>query len=203
MEYSITRALAELKLLDKKIIKATKGLTVAVDKLKRDKNIEKIESFKRDQKANYDSINDLIARKTLIKAKIVESNANTYVKINDVSMTVSEAIEKKSEIQYKKELLAVIKSTYVNVKDKVENYNERINRNLQNLLETHFGKDTKVNENDIKVIAEPYLQQNEYEILEALDCEKVIKELTEEIDNFENEVDYVLSESNTLTKIKI
>ena len=73
MKYSITRALAELKLLDSRIKKNTDSLVSANNKLKRTKDIHgtSVEDFKSEGLSKLESIKDLIKRKADIKSKIV------------------------------------------------------------------------------------------------------------------------------------
>lgn len=97
---SITRALSELKLLDKRILKGIKDadfLSYEINK----KNV--LKTF--EPKEQLQSVEDLIARRSTLKSKIMESNASTKVKIAGKEMLVIEAIEMKETIQYKKQLL--------------------------------------------------------------------------------------------------
>ena len=48
---------------------------------------------------------DLISRRNKIKSAIIMSNAKTVVEVAGKQMTVAEAIDKKSSIEYEKELL--------------------------------------------------------------------------------------------------
>src|SRR5690606_13391079 len=108
MTLSIAGALVELKLLDKRIEKATgNGLFVSY---KLGQNVPKL--FKNSEemlttiKASHQSVTALITRRNMIKSAIVVSNATTKVTIGDESMTVAEAIERKNSIYYDKALLS-------------------------------------------------------------------------------------------------
>lgn len=207
MEMSITRALAELKRLDKRINKAIMSSTFVVSNKKSAKNVNGImtkEDFAVSVKSNFDSIQALIARKKFIKSAIVESNAKTYVVIGGVKMTVADAIERKNNIEYEKNLLERMNYQLKRAIVDMENKNSAVDDKLDTLLETMLGKDNAKNvDKETNEFAVSYRNDNEYEILDPIKIEKEIEKLEEDIENFESEVDYVLSESNTITKIVI
>jgi hypothetical protein len=208
MEISITRALAELKNLDSKINRAINSGVYIAGAKKSSKKINGIftrEDFDKRAKADYQSATDLIKRRKLIKSKVVESNANTNVKISNVEMSRADAIERKESILYEKELLNELEKQYNSILVGVRRENERVDANLQKLLETSMGKEgkQKATEDDINAIANPFKEQNEYEVVNPLELQNLIKQLRDEIEGFETEVDYVLSTSNALTIIEI
>lgn len=195
---SITRALAELKLLDKRISKGIKDsdfLSYEINK----KNI--LKTF--EPKEQLQSVEDLIARRALLKSKIMESNASTKVKIAGKEMLVIEAIEMKETIQYKKQLLKTLENTRLAVRTRIENINEDVKHRLDGLLQANFGKESKTKDSETEAIAKPFLERNEAKEVDLIDIDNKIKTLSDEIDTFESEVDFVLSESNSLTKISI
>ena len=49
----------------------------------------------------------------------------------------------------------------------------------------------------------PYRSANEYGLVDALEAEKLIKKMKDEIQDFESEVDTVLQISNSVTIIEI
>jgi len=208
MEMSITRGLSELKLLKDRIERKIQSSKYIVGNKKSNKKIDGIytkEELITTIKADYQSVLDLINRRKIIKAEIVKSNANTVVKISGKEMTVAEAIERKESIQFEKTLLNTMEQHYRLAIAKVANENEKVQANLDNLLNTTFGKENKnkTAENEIKIISDPYLEQNEWEVINPLKLQEEIGKLKSSIEDFLNEVDFSLSESNTITKIQI
>lgn len=205
MQMSITRALAELKLLDKKIEKATRqGLFVSTAVGKKPvKGYKTNEEFEQTATSQYQSVLALIKRRQVIKSAIVQSNATTVVEIAGVKMTVAEAIERKTSITYEQELLRKVSLDFYQANDRAETENERVKHRLDQLLEANFGKDAKAKDTEVEAIAKPFLEQNETKVIDPIGARKEIEKLQESIDNFLTEVDFVLSESNTITKIEI
>ena len=120
-------------------------------------------------------------------------------------MTVAEAIERKESIQFEKDLLSHMTSQYNSSVSKMNTENEKVQLKLDELLNTSLGKEgkQKASEDEINIISRPYLDQNELVLVNPLEIHKEIEKLKEEIEQFEMEIDFTLSESNTITKIEI
>jgi hypothetical protein len=205
MEISITRALSELKNLDKRIHKKiNEGHFVAMTKgTKPVKGYKNNQKYEEDVQKTYQSINSLIRQKQKLKNAIVLSNASTKVEITSKEFTVAEIIEYKNLIHYKQELLNKLKMDFLSAHDKAELENMKVKERLDSLLEANFTKETRAKETEVEMISKPFLEANEAKTIDPLDARKKINELEEEIDTFLSEVDFVLSESNAKTLIKV
>lgn len=205
VKISITRGLAELKNLDNRIQKAIQegqyiGFTTGKKVIP---GFQTNEEFEEKIKANYQSVQDLIKRRNLIKSAIVQSNATTKVTIAGIEMTVAEAIERKTSIKYDQQLLEKMKQAYSFVINKYEVEDERVKERLDEHLQKTFGKDVKVTSDQYDSVAKPFLEQNAPKIIDPLKLKDEIDKLAKNISDFLTEVDFALSESNTLTQIEI
>jgi hypothetical protein len=209
---TITRALAELKLLDKKIkkrvdLRSNNTLVPVGLYQNRNKKIigtnQTIEEFEKNTRANYQSIKDLISRRNAIKIAIIESNSKTEVTINGSVFTVAGAIERKNSIEYDKSLLKTLSTQYNDSLERQESHNIDMNEKIDKMIEANLGSDKKRDSTEYKLIAEPYQDANEMKICDPLNVSKEIEDLDEEIEGFLNEVDFVLSESNSQTYIEV
>lgn len=204
----VTKGLNELKLLDSRINrKIEEGEFIAAAKLSV-KNVNgKItkEAYKANAKADYQSIVDLIKRRNNIKSAIIQSNAVTKVDIAGKIMTVAEAIDKKSSIEYEISLLEKLTMQYKTSSDIIIKENEKVDYSIEQLLNTAYGKEgkEKITQASYDAIAEPYRKANEYGLVDALDGEKLIKEMKDKIERFLSEVDTALQISNSTTIINI
>lgn len=206
MEISITRALKELTLLDKRILDSISVSTfVGYAKKSSTKinNIHTRDEFDKLVASNYDSIQALINRRVEIKSKIVESNANTIVVIGGIKYTVAAAIEAKSLIDYKKSLLAKLESQFRQANAVVSKENEKVDEKVYQML-----KDARSEENNTADLKEDsyitqYRNTHEFDLVNPIKIHEKIEILRREIEDFENEVDFALSESNAITKITI
>lgn len=206
MEISITRALKELTLLDKRIEDAIDD-SIFVGYAKKSstkiKNIYTREEFDKLVTSNFDSVQALMNRRLEIKAKIVDSNAKTMVTIGGKEYTVAAAIEAKSLIFHKKNLLETLESQLKNATAIVSRENEKVDEKVYQLIKEAKNEDnTSVDLGEDSYIIK-YRNKHEFDLVNPIKIHEKIVKLKEEIENFENEVDFVLSESNAITKITI
>lgn len=208
MEMTITRALAELKLLDARINSTINQTQFIGGKKKSATKVtptQTVEEFNANVKSQYESAKKLIENRKLIKSAIVDSNANVKVKIGEVEMTVADAIERKDSIKYEQAFLNQMINHFNQATAQVNRENEKVQQKLDELLVASFGKEQKgkAGDNEIKAISEPFLAQNEFEIVDPLKLKEKIDKLQFDIQGFVSEVDYVLSESNAVNKISV
>ena len=204
----VTKGLNELKLLGNRINrKIEEGEFVGAAKVSAVNINGKItkEAFKANAKASYASIVDLIKRRNEIKSAIIKSNAKTMVRIAGKDMTVAEAIERKSSIEYEKNLLNCLTQQYNESIKSVNLHNEEVDESIEQLLITAYGKEgkEKITEASFNAIANPYREANEYGLVDVLEINKLIKKMQDDIEAFESEVDTCLQISNSTTFIEI
>lgn len=203
---TIHRALSELKLIDSKIEKQIMEIEpVGVyQKGKPVNGFIKEEDFVSSVTGKYQSISDLIARKSKIKSAIVKANGETKVKVAEIEMTIADAINFKTAVRYKKLLADKLKARQQAVVADMNRGNGKIEENLQRILEATFGKENvKTDKNDIESVSKPYLESNLFHLLDPLEVTKKIEALEKEVAEFLAEVDAVLSEINAITFIEV
>lgn len=201
MAMSITQGLAELKLLDKRLSKRLDGVAWTAVSTKT-KKVD-ADELNKTASSEYQSYMDLVSRRDTIKRAIVLSNAVTMVSIGKWAGTVAEAIEHKSSIVYKKKLLEKMKQNSLSTQVEFQAANEEVNLRLDRLLSSELGKDIKTNPETIASLTASFQETNKVVLVDPLGLKKMIAELEEEIDAFETNVDWVLSETNGKTLIKI
>ena len=211
MKYTITRALAELKTLKNRYTKEVYNLHLIA--VKHGKNLRtpysqyKPEDFKAQAKSEYQSICDLERRITEIKNKIDESNFTTKVTIGDKEMTIIEVLNYKNNIlglkearlltlkDLKKKALLDYDKALLENKAKVENFVSGKNSNTANASKSAMELEGETVEAIEKVWA--------VELIDPLELDKEIESLENEIETFKHNIDFVLSESNSITTIEV
>ncbi len=200
---SVARALVELKTLDSRINKLIVNSNFIICKTK-NKNYQYNEvDFKKMVESEYQSLNDLIIRRDSVKNAIVMSNSKTEVEIGGRKMTVSQAIEFKNTIQYKRTILDTMKRQRQSATVDSESHRQKVQQKIDDNIKIVCGKDTKPDASTIQTITESISKSDPIEVFDPLNLDKVIKDLETEIEDFSANVDYVLSESNALTQITI
>jgi hypothetical protein len=209
---TVHKALAELKIIDNRINNAiAEGSYVVANKHSNEKIGGKtINDYKEHMKASHQKVCDLIARRNAIKRAVVLSNANTKVKVGNDEFTVAEAIEMKNHgMEFKATFLRTV--AYQNQVAQTE-----LNRNSGDAIEKRAEqyvlsviqaqpKDAKmaIDSDAMQALRKDYIKNNTYDLIDPLNVNKIIEELTDEINEFNTEVDAALSVSNALTVIEI
>ena len=208
---TIHKALAELKTMDDRINKAIRNTTyvLAVKHSAEKINGKTISSFKEEMRSGYQKVTDLIARRDAMKRAVVLSNATTKVKVGDNEYTVAEAIEMKNHgMEFRSALLYNMNSAYLNAQNElVRNGGEALEKKAEQYVLAVIAaqpKDSKmsVDSEAMKSLRQTYIENNTYDLVDPMDVAKIIETLDAEINEFNAEVDAVLSCSNALTVIE-
>lgn len=210
MKMSITRALVELKKLNSAIDKAIQdGVFVSVvigqnEAQKTYMSNRTVEDTKKQIQASFDRVESLIKNRERIKAAIVHSNAVTQVTVLNRVMSVAEAIELKSTVQYRKDLLNGMKSQLTNATNTINNMNTKLEVEIQNLLSVVYGNEKgKVDPDMFANVVKPQHKQKQASLLDSCNIRGKIEELEKEITEIESELDFLLSESNARTEVDV
>jgi hypothetical protein len=194
---TITRALTELKTLDKRIQKAIdSGYFVSFEG-----QFYKPNEQAKSAVATYQSIMDLLERRKKIKSSIVTSNATTKVSICGKEMSIAEAIETKSSIKHLDNLLNRLKAQHAQESRTVESINEKVRRELESKTKmTSEKEETKM---DMNEFSNSYVKLHGVTLYDKLKISSKIEELEDYITKFRSEVDFVLTEKNSTTFISV
>ena len=203
---TIHKALAELKVLDKRI---TSSISVQFCVANKHSN-EKIsglalKDWKDIAQSNYQKANDMIRRNEAIKRAITLSNATTKVKIGDDEYTVAEAIWMKNHgMDSYMMLLRALQDQYGKAKVQCERENgETLEKRADEYIFGLFGSKEKAAGEEIENLRKTFIESQQYEIVDPIKIAEEIQRLEEKISSFESEVDAALSVSNAITEIKI
>lgn len=215
MEISITRALSEYKILKERIefkILKLSPFVVTVGAKIQERKFQSMDlaAFTKQTQEEVDSVKGLMKRAEAIKKAIDESNFVTKVKIAGEEMTVLEALNKKKSIPLKKSLLRRLESEFmdagVDLNTCLKRNEERITTMVENEIKSSAAG-SKVSKSEEENILKKNTEMVEktYPVVLQDPCKAQdwIKSLQKEVEDFEHEVDYVLSESNSTTLISI
>ena len=199
---SITQALPELKRLDKQMQKIIYdvGSWVTIRHTNAPVDVEK---HRKETEAAFQSYQALAKNRDAIKKAVVQSNAVTRVKVGTWEGTVAEAIEYKNSIKYKQNLVERMQETLLEKRSEYERLKEQVDGRLERLLTSELGKDVKTNPETITALTNTFRENNKVELVDPLDFAKRVAEMEEEIDSFNTNVDWVVSESNAKTMIEV
>lgn len=205
---TIHKALSELKTLDARIEKEIKNTTFAFANKHSNGTVDgvKISEVCDEIKANYQSINDLMARRSAIKKAIMLSNAVTKVIIGGNEYTVSEAIEIKNHaIPMLRMLYTKMHVDISNARVTSKNCNgDALESRADSYIKTLYeNADMKNASDQIKRVREDFIASQTVEIVDPIGITDEMKKLEDKINAFVVDVDSALSVSNALTEIEI
>ncbi|ARO21420.1 hypothetical protein PDK03_07485 [Bacillus cereus group sp. TH204-1LC] len=206
MKLSLHRALAELKMLNKRILSSINDKQYVTYQIgeEKPKGYQSTKEFEELAAAGYQSVTDLIKRRNEIKSKLILANATTKVNIAGVEMTIAEAIDQQEFIEYKQSLLNELKRQLAVVNQKMEIEKQQMENRLDKRLEADLGsKDRKNHAAEVEEITENFLKRYNPKVVDPIEIRKEIEKLETEINAFLIEVDSVKSEANATTFIEI
>jgi hypothetical protein len=205
---TVTEALAELTLLQKRIESARAALEnntliVIVEVGKVPTGFKSREEYEVNAKALVQRVQALLDRRRAIKRAIVVSNASTRVTVAAEEMTVAEAIEMKNFIDYYEAILDTMQSAYTQTRSQYEKAQAKIKERLDKLALEVLGKNEAVNSDQYQSLVDSFMAREGVELLDPTNISKEIERRMMFIEEFKSTCDRVLSISNATTTVEI
>ncbi|MDY6939478.1 MAG: hypothetical protein SWY16_17680 [Cyanobacteriota bacterium] len=203
---TVTDALAELTLLEKRIDSARLGLDnnaliAVVEMGKVPTGYKSRQEHASQARAALQRVDALISRRRTIKRSVVLSNASTMVTIAGEEMTVAEAIEMKNFIDYYEGVLNTMQSAYSRARKDYDIAKVRVKDRLDKLAIEVLGKNASAEK--YQSLADSFLAREGVELLDPIDIAAKIEDRQTFVEEFNSTVDRVLSISNARTTVEI
>ncbi|SMB82031.1 hypothetical protein [Deinococcus hopiensis] len=201
---TVTKALSELKLLDKRITKLVDDTTFVTHAIGSDppREARSLAEFGARSKANYQGARDLMRRRAAIKAAVVQSNAGTTLEVAGRTYVVAEAIERKASVAYENRLITRLRTDLARARQEVERENERAKSRLDSQAQALLGKENARGA-EYEALYKSFMDRNAPKLVDPLDAQQEVETLERDVDDFLAEVDQALSVSNALTQIDV
>lgn len=203
---TVTDALAELTLLEKRIDSARQALDnnalVAVVEVGQvPTGFKSRDDHATKARAALQRVDALIDRRRVIKRAVVLSNASTMVSVAGQEMTIAEAIEMKNFIAYYEAALNTMMSAYSRTRKEYEAAQARVKERLDKLAMEVLGKNAASEK--YQSLADSFLAREGVELLDPTNLAEEIERRQNFIEEFKSTVDRVLSISNARTMIEV
>ena len=194
--------LAEIKLTKAKLDNMTSKLFVSYKK-HGDTVVDSVPVEKANQimMGNLDSIRHLISNLTEYETIRYKSNATTSIQIAGKTMTVADAIKRKENIKYEKDLLNELERQYKGVSRNISTENAKLEMNAKSKVDAI--KTDSMSAESLMEIMKADIEANTYEMVDPNGIVELIRSMKEDINSFETEVDAALSTSNALTVVEV
>lgn len=202
---SLHRVLSELKMLDRRITDAIGDVNPqAVMVGNKLKNISlSVEEFETQAKSSLQKVRDLIDRRYKLKCALIKANAETKVTISGKEMTIADAIDYKTVIEYKEQLLRHLRNKFTNVTNMYNSEVEKMETKLDETVKAATNKSDKPDKDLIAALTESYRKANDVKVIDPTHLSEIITTLSKEVDDFKAEVDAVLAEANATTFVEV
>lgn len=203
VKMTIHRALAEIKLYEKKIneMYTLNFITTYKKSAKTVSGMTK-EELRKSYTSNFDKITSYIKNRDKLKTAVIRSNAETKITIDGVTYTVAEAIERKNSIKHEENFLNYLTRQWVDAKNKITSYEASFETNFNRFLES-FSKNTNPSPEQVKEYEHTYRELNDLQFIDPNNLEETIATMKSKIEGFKTNVDFALSESNAITVIEV
>lgn len=204
-QITIHRALSQLKTIEGRVsdllsqqtfVDAYQGDGRKIKGIAKEDRIASIQS-------GYDSVIDLLSLQDRIKSQIALSNATKQVIVAGETMTVAEAISRKHTAALKYTFLEVLQRQFRQAQATVNKGNEKAVEIANKSIVDTFASSEKLSTEEVENYRKAVMKANEFNLLDPLNIERKIKLLQDSLEEFNEEVDAVLSESNATTFIEI
>ena len=201
VKMSITRALAQVKLIESKLGRAFAGFDVEVNgKLKGFPNFT-TEQFEKEAQVEVNSFEDSFKNRLKIKSAIARANIDTKIPLFGTEYSIIELIDLKNSSQYKKNVYTNLINNYNKCKSDVVNQDFKIENEVSKQVEVANSNKTQVSKDLTTTLTETYKTLWGGKII-GLDINKISKE-KEDLDKLVAEIDMILSEINSKTEIEV
>lgn len=203
---TLTQVLSEIKSLDKRIERSIKeGKFIHLGyahptSISRDKQ----EKQRKEASSKYQSIQDMIARRFLLKAILVQTNAVNTVTVAGQSMTIAAAIERKTSIRLEQQLLTQLCNQKAQADRELEQANRDLEQALDNLRRTCNSSNSQpMSAADVQAQIDARRRESERLLIDPLRMDETIQNLKDSIDAFLSEVDTALSVYDATTIVEV
>lgn len=205
---NVHQALAELKMMDKRIEKAIQNPEWVITNKHSNAKINgvAVAEYVAEVKKQYQKTMDLIRRRDALKRAVVNSNAVTKVVIAGVEYTVAEAIDKKNNgTQFLSMMARRLAHDHTQAKLYADRENgTRLEERADVFVKSLIGNtDTKGMTEEIKTRREDFIVAQTLDIIDPIGAVKEVERLEEEVSSFLTNVDAALSVSNAITQVTV
>lgn len=202
---TITEVLAEIKVLNQRIPKKiSESIFVSVG-FANPTEISKTEQNKRKQDilSQYQSVTDLIKRRSALKAILVQVNAENMITVAGQTMSVASAVEMKTSISFYEDILSKLTVQLVTANREKNLLNGNLEKDLDSLRKSFSGSAQPLTSSAIQEQIDARRRESERVLIDPLDIQSKIDELNSFIETFKSEVDTTLSIFNATTKVEV
>lgn len=205
---TVTRALAKLKVLESRIEKAiveSEFVSICIGKGANETfpHGQNKDNLSRKIQGNFDQVESLIADRDAIKTAILASNSITNVKVGEKYITVADAIYLKKSIESKKKWLTQLRLTYDAATKLVNKTNTTVDTEITNAVNAASAGSVRPPDEIYDLVSTGIKDKKFASVFDPCNILDKIAKLQKEVEEVECELDFTLSEANSVTRINV
>lgn len=202
MEMSLTKALAEIKLTDKKLkdVLNNSEYGFIAEGLKHSTVNEK--AVKDQDGMQTQKFNDLSKKITVLKEAVAEANIKTTVKYDKRTLSIYALIEEKAAARRYLDLLKKIRRDLKSKQDKVDSYNAKVEAKAADIVGQIYGSNKKANEAEATKLMKAHFDTNKATLFSRSTVEEIDAVIVGQETKI-SDIDILLSEINSRTVITV
>lgn len=200
---TLTRLLSEIKTTEERIMKLPVIVGVATNSTDRvaEEN-ETSEEFKKTSQSRFDSWFALSERLVKLRAARNKANATTMVTVCGKTVTMDEAITMKSLLNLQKQAVEGFKKQIGMVETFATRADNEVKAAVDKAVAQSIASQT-LTEEQTKMFQDMYQKSLGKTAVIGDNVKAGLKKLEDHITSFSAEIDYVLSEANSTTKVEV
>lgn len=200
---TLTRLLSEIKTTEERLMKLPVIVGVSPNSTGRvSEENENVEEFKKTSQSRFDTWSALAERLVKLRAARNKANATTFVTVCGKSVTMDEAIVMKSLLNLQKQAVEGFKKQIGLVETYVTRADNEVKAAVDKSIAQSIASQT-LTEEQTKLFQDMYQKSLGKSMVIGESVKVGIKKLEDHITSFSAEIDYVLSEANSTTKVEI
>lgn len=202
-KYSITRLLVKKRALENQLESGISIVPLLYKATAANYKAEQADNAIKAQQASVDRYKSLLEKRAKIAGAIALSNATNIVTINNVSMTVAEAIDRKNNIDQEKSLYVALANAVSRLATQEANNDAEVSKQITQRITAVSGREADLTPAVIETIEASVRAQFKEKVAAMPHLDAKATALKESIDKFMEEVDVCLNESNATTMVEL
>jgi len=207
MQYTISKALKELKTLDARIMhEINQGVYAGVVKQNNPSNssYKTANDLKNAIKGTFDSIEKLQDNRNKIKAAVIQSNATTFIDLPVIgNVSIAQAIEYKEVINMRRNFINKAVAEYRKHQHEYDIQKDHVNNIIEQRISAALGNQDQKDDTMSSMIRKQVEQEYSVEFINPKNIEDWAKKELDKVEEFADNVDDLINTSNVMTTIEV
>lgn len=222
-EMTIHAALAQVKILQKRLMKCMTGenaVYIGVTIGNSGKcNGTTVDKVSKQIQSNWDTFHSLLSNYKQIRFALMQKNAGIIdqedldskgllhmIELNGAHYSVSNLIEYQRIVnQFEEPFLALLTNLYNKASREVEKKNNEVDKRCDDIIKSMCGQDskTKLTADTMSDVAQKYHENNDVRLVDPLNLSTKIQKMQNDLSQLKSDLDSLLSTENATTTISV